>query len=105
MSKTVAALEKLKSDLGTEGDIQVDENIAKVSIVGAGMIDRPGVASTMFETLAQQGINIRMISTSEIKISCLVDKDNAKRAVQALHTVFELESDVVAEVKGDLPNV
>ena len=105
LNKTVGALDKLKSEMNLTGDIQVNDNIAKVSIVGAGMIDRPGVASTMFETLAQQGINIRMISTSEIKISCLVDKEDAKRAVQALHKVFELESDVVAEVKGDLPNV
>lgn len=101
LQKTVSALEKLKSEIDVNGDIQVDDNIAKVSIVGAGMIDRPGVASKMFETLAQQGINIRMISTSEIKISCLVDKENAQKAVQALHKVFELESDVEAEVKGD----
>lgn len=103
--KTVEALKVLKAEIGATGDIQVDENIAKVSIVGAGMIDRPGVASTMFETLAEQGINIRMISTSEIKISCLVDKDDAKQAVKALHNVFGLESSEVAEVKGDLPNV
>ena len=82
-----------------------DETVAKVSIVGAGMIDRPGVASTMFETLGQQGINIRMISTSEIKISCLVDKEDAHRAVKALHKVFELDCDEIADVKGDLPNV
>ena len=86
-------------------DLLIDENIAKVSIVGAGMIDRPGVASTMFETLAQQSINIRMISTSEIKISCLVDKQDAQRAVKALHEVFELSSEEVADVKGDLPNI
>ena len=103
--KTVEALKVLKAEIGATGDIQVDENIAKVSIVGAGMIDRPGVASTMFETLAEQGINIRMISTSEIKISCLVDKDDAQQAVKALHSVFGLESSEVAEVKGDLPNV
>jgi aspartate kinase len=105
LAKTVEALESLKDELGVTGEIQVDEGIAKVSIVGAGMIDRPGVASTMFETLAQQNINIKMISTSEIKISCLVDKVDAQRAVQALHSVFELESDEVAEVKGDLPDV
>ena len=105
LTKTVEALESLKADLGVTGEIQVDEGIAKVSIVGAGMIDRPGVASTMFTTLAQQGVNIKMISTSEIKISCLVDKADAQRAVQALHSVFELESDEVAEVKGDLPNI
>ena len=105
LPKTVEALDALKAEIGATGDIQVDENIAKVSIVGAGMIDRPGVASTMFETLAEQGINIRMISTSEIKISCLVDKDQAQKAVKALHEVFELESSEIAEVKGDLPNI
>ena len=103
--RTVITLETFKNEIGLTSDIQVDENIAKVSIVGAGMIDRPGVASAMFETLAKQNINIRMISTSEIKISCLVNKEDAKRAIQALHEAFELESDVVAEVKGDLPNV
>ena len=105
LPKTVEALDALKAEIGATGDIQVDENIAKVSIVGAGMIDRPGVASTMFETLAEQGINIRMISTSEIKISCLVDKNQAQKAVKALHEVFELESSEIAEVKGDLPNI
>ena len=105
LSKTAAALEVLKSEIGATGEIEVDENIAKVSIVGAGMIDRPGVASAMFETLAEQGINIRMISTSEIKISCLVDKEQAPLAVKALHTVFKLDSDDVADVKGDLPDV
>ena len=105
LQKTVNALEDLKEELDVNGDIQVNDDIAKVSIVGAGMIDRPGVASKMFETLAQQGINIRMISTSEIKISCLVDKEEAQRAIQALHKVFELESDTEAQVKGDLPNL
>jgi aspartate kinase len=105
LGKTVHALEVLKDEIGLNGDIQVNDQIAKVSIVGAGMIDRPGVASTMFETLAQQGINIRMISTSEIKISCLVDKEDAQKAVKALHKVFELDCDEIADVKGDLPNV
>ncbi len=104
LAKTIATLDGIKADLNC-GEIKVDDNIAKVSIVGAGMIDRPGIASTMFETLAEQGINIRMISTSEIKISCLVDKDKAQQAVKALHKVFELECDEVAEVKGTLPDV
>ena len=104
LEKTKAALEELKDELKA-GDIKIDENIAKVSIVGAGMIDRPGIASTMFETLAKLNVNIRMISTSEIKISCLVDKEDAKRAVAALHKEFQLESDEIAEVKGDLPNI
>jgi len=105
LNKTVEAIESIKNDINATGDIQVNDNIAKISIVGAGMIDRPGVASTMFETLGAQGINIRMISTSEIKISCLVDKEDAQRAIKALHEVFELESDEIADVKGDLPNI
>ncbi len=102
LDKTISTLEALKDEIQAD-DIKIDSNIAKVSIVGAGMIDRPGIASAMFETLANQGINIRMISTSEIKISCLVDKENAQKAVKALHEVFELESDEIAEVKGTLP--
>ena len=69
------------------------------------MIDRPGIASTMFQTLADSGINISMISTSEIKISCLINKEDAQKAVKALHSIFNLESDEVAEVKGTLPDV
>ena len=69
------------------------------------MIDRPGIASTMFQTLADSGINIRMISTSEIKISCLINKEDAQKAVKALHEVFELGCDTIAEVKGTLPDV
>ncbi len=102
--KTMAALDSLKKELAC-GEIQLNKDIAKVSIVGAGMIDRPGIASTMFETLAEQGINIKMISTSEIKISCLVEKEDARKAVKALHDVFGLNCDEMAEVKGDLPDV
>ena len=104
LDKTIKTLDSLKKDLNC-GDIQVNDNIAKVSIVGAGMIDRPGIASTMFQTLADLGVNIKMISTSEIKISCLVDKDDAERALKALHNVFELEGEETAVVKGDLPDV
>lgn len=104
LPKTLAVLDKLKNEIKAS-DVKVDDDIAKVSIIGAGMIDRPGIASTMFETLAKLNINIRMISTSEIKISCLVDKVDAQKALKALHTVFDLESDVVADVKGDLPDV
>ena len=105
VAKTVSALNLLKEEIGATGQIEVDENISKVSIVGAGMIDRPGVASLMFETLAQQNVNIRMISTSEIKISCLVDKDQSLKAVKALHEAFHLDSNEIADVKGDLPNL
>ncbi len=87
------------------GEILTDKDIAKVSIVGAGMVDRPGIAADMFRALAQRNINIKMISTSEIKISCLVDKSNAKEAIKALCKEFELESPEAAVVKGDLPNI
>ena len=104
--KTIATLNAIKEDNQLQcGEIQVDKEIAKVSIVGAGMIDRPGIASAMFDTLAKLEINIKMISTSEIKISCLVDKEDATKAVKALHEEFGLEGDIVADVKGDLPNV
>ncbi len=86
-------------------EILVDNDIAKVSIVGAGMVDRPGIAADMFRSLAENGINIKMISTSEIKISCLVEKANANKAIKSLCKEFGLESKEFAEVKGDLPNV
>lgn len=70
------------------GEVTVDKSFAKVSVVGAGMQSHPGVASTMFEALAGQNINIHMISTSEIKISVIIDKAEADRAVAAIHDAF-----------------
>ena len=102
--KTLDIMEKVKPQLEFS-NVFVDDKIAKISIVGAGMIDRPGIAATMFKTLADCNINIKMISTSEIKISCIVAEDDAKEAVKALHKIFHLDCDEVAEVKGDLPNI
>lgn len=104
LEKTTKVLDKIKIDLNV-GNIYVDEDIAKVSIVGAGMVDRPGIAATMFDTIAGIDVNIKMISTSEIKISCLVAKDDATKSLKALHSIFDLDSDVTAEVKGDLPDL
>ena len=104
LERTMEILKKLKSEL-VYSNIFVDDTIAKISIVGAGMIDRPGIAAKMFRTLASLDINIKMISTSEIKISCLVEQSRANDAVEALHKVFGLDCDEVAEVKGDLPNL
>lgn len=104
IDKAMGVLEKLKSEL-CYSNVFMDDKIAKISIVGAGMVGRPGIAAKMFRTLANLGINIKMIATSEIKISCLVDKDNANKAVETLHTVFGLDSNEIADVKGDLPNV
>ena len=102
LERTKEVLNKIK-DEWQEGNIQIDENIAKVSIVGAGMVDRPGIAATMFETIGKAGVNIKMISTSEIKISCLVDKEDSQKCLKTLHEVFELGCDEVAKVEGDLP--
>ncbi len=104
IKKTLEILEKAKKELGA-GNILVDEDIAKISIVGAGMIDRPGVAADMFNALAKSNINLKMISTSEIKISCLVEKTNANQAIKVLCEAFDLTTDEIAEVKGDLPNL
>ena len=104
LDKAMKVLKDIKSELGYKR-VFADEKIANISIVGAGMIGRPGIAAKMFRTLANLGINIKMIATSDIKISCLVDKDCANDAVQALHTVFGLDSNEIADVKGDLPNV
>lgn len=73
------------------GDVISDDNIAKVSIVGAGMIGRPGIAARMFESLAGAGINIQMIATSEIKVSCIISKEFGREAVKVIHQAFELE--------------
>ena len=87
MEKAQAVLVENQERLGFD-HIDVEEEIAKVSIVGAGMVGNPGVASSMFEALYDAGININMISTSEIKVSVLVDASDADRAVQVVHDKF-----------------
>ena len=83
----LATLENNKKRFGG-GDISVDKSCAKVSIVGAGMQSHSGVASTMFEALSNANINIKMISTSEIKISVIINENDADRAVAAIHDAF-----------------
>ncbi len=85
--KAVEAIESLK-DILEYNDISVDDTVAKISIVGAGMESNPGVASKMFEALFDAGINIQMISTSEIKISVLIEGKYADTAVSAVHDAF-----------------
>ena len=87
-NQTVKICESLLPELDKSGEVYVDEDIAKVSIVGAGMVDRPGIAAAMFRALADVGINIKMISTSEIKISVVIDAEAADRAVSAVHKAF-----------------
>ena len=72
-------------------EVTIDTSIAKVSIVGAGMIGRPGIAAAMFKALADESINIQMISTSEIKVSCVIGVQDGEQAVRAIHKVFELD--------------
>jgi len=80
---------KVSEELGTKG-VNMNTDVAKVSIVGVGMQSHFGVAATMFQTLSNAGINIMMISTSEIKISCVIDVKHAEEAVRRLHDVFQL---------------
>tara|TARA_Y100000816_G_scaffold291894_1_gene284848 strand:- start:2990 stop:4204 length:1215 start_codon:yes stop_codon:yes gene_type:complete len=82
-------LERLSDDMGG-GEVELNTDISKVSVVGVGMKSHAGVATKMFSTLANKGINIDMISTSEIKISVIVNESSAKDAVAALHDAFEL---------------
>jgi aspartate kinase len=85
--KALALVEKAASQIQARG-VTVDPAIAKVSIVGVGMRTHAGVAAKMFQVLAREGINIQMISTSEIKISVVIDEQHTERAVQALHETF-----------------
>ncbi len=89
MKKAVQVVEKVKKELKAEGLIS-DPDICKVSLVGIGMVSQPGTAARMFDALAKEKINIQMISTSEIKVSCVIKKEQGKKAVQILHKAFNL---------------
>lgn len=89
LNKTVKLTREIAKKIGA-GDVTVDDDIAKVSIVGIGMRSHSGVAASMFEALAERRINIEMISTSEIKISCVVKKKHGEAAVRAIHGKFKL---------------
>ncbi len=86
------ALEEMAARLGAEG-VLADEDVAKVSIVGAGLMDQPDVPARMFSALGREGINIKMISTSEIRTSCVVSDKEAERAVNVVHDLFHLDED------------
>lgn len=90
LARAQDALEKAKPQLGFEG-ILADPEVAKISVVGIGMRSHAGVANTMFRTLAEKGINIQVISTSEIKVSVLVAAEYTELAVRALHTAYGLD--------------
>jgi aspartate kinase len=84
-------------------DVMIEQKIAKVTIAGAGMIGRPGVAAQMFSTLADAGINIQMISTSEVKVSCVVDQEDCDRAIAALCKTFDVSQSGVKAHKLPAP--
>ncbi|MBC7347234.1 MAG: aspartate kinase [Clostridia bacterium] len=90
LAKAVEVVARVNNEIGAQGYV-ADEGVAKVSIVGAGMITNPGVAARMFEALAEENINIEMISTSEIKVSCIIRAEETEKAVRALHRKFELD--------------
>ncbi len=89
LDRTLEETRKLVAEIGAV-DVDADATIARVSIVGAGMRSNPGVAATMFETLAETGVNIQMISTSAIRVSCVVAEGQLEEAVTALHEAFGL---------------
>ncbi|MEI6405094.1 MAG: aspartate kinase [Actinomycetes bacterium] len=98
-AKAELALRKIQDALGFD-DVDTDEDIAKISLIGAGMRSHPGVSATFFKAIADAGVNVEMISTSEIRISVVTRASSAKTAVQAIHTAFGLDADGEAVVYG-----
>ena len=98
-TKAELALRRIEKDVNFQ-DIETDEDIAKISLVGAGMRSHPGVSATFFKAVAEAGVNVEMISTSEIRISVVTRADDAKKAVAAIHAAFGLDTDGEAVVYG-----
>jgi len=91
LARLRTVMDRVSEEIGANG-FQMDDGVAKVSLVGAGMRSHPGVAADMFAALAEEGINIEMISTSAIRISCVVREDQVEQAVGTLHSAFELDA-------------
>ncbi len=92
LDRAQSVLDGIKKDIGID-EILTSENVCKISVVGMAMRSQPGIAKTMFATLADKGINIEVISTSEIKISVLISRDYTELAVRSLHTAFGLDGE------------
>lgn len=90
LAKAMRIVEPVAKEIGARQLLSSD-NLGKVSIVGAGIQSAPGIAATMFKALYEAGINIEMITTSEIRITCIVDRERVPEAVEKLHAVFELD--------------
>lgn len=93
LRQTLEIAQRAARDIGA-GEVIQDANVAKLSIVGLGMRTHPGVAATMFEALARVGVNLQMITTSEIKISVLIERSQAQLALQAIHQEFQLDREI-----------
>ena len=90
LNETIKVTTAIGKKIGA-GEVLEDRNIARVSLVGSGMRSHSGIAARMFKTLADNAINIEMISTSEISVSCIIQQDLADKAVRSLHKAFKLE--------------
>lgn len=97
--KALEVIEGIASEVEFS-EVTSEENLVKVSIVGAGMISHPGVAAQMFDVISKQGVNIKMVSTSEIKTSCVIESDKLNEVVIALHTAYGLDAEGQAYVGG-----
>ena len=93
----MSALARIQAEVGYE-ELLYNDQVGKVSLIGAGMRSHPGITATFFAALASAGVNIEMISTSEIRISVVTQIDEAKTALQAIHTAFGLDADGEAVV-------
>ena len=88
LKKAIAVTQSISDELGGEG-VRFDDKVTKLSIVGVGMISKPGVAAQLFRVLGQHSINIRLISTSEIKVSCVIDEKDGRRVLELVHDELE----------------
>ena len=92
LEKALKVIEPISNSIGSK-EVAADSRLGKVSIVGTGMQNTPGYAARMFSTLSQEGINIQLITTSEIRITCIIEEARLKDAILSLHRAFELETD------------
>jgi aspartate kinase len=99
LEKALGILRRIQAEVGFK-DIQAETGLVKVSIVGAGMVSNPGVAATMFTAISELGVSINTVSTSEIRVSCIIASDKLPDVVRALHTAFGLDTNEQAFVGG-----
>lgn len=92
--KAMSLVQPIAKSIGAKQCVS-DSTLAKVSVVGTGMLNTPGYAANMFRALSEQGINIQLITTSEIRITCIIAEGKVKDAIQALHKAFDLEQDLI----------